>query len=140
MKQLLFSFFISSFFMPAVMSMDVQYKVISKDPARASAIVAYTAQEYTAQENEVGKIYYAIDAGKITWIWVDEYMCNKGIGSQLFRRAIEDMQSVPRVTWYSLDTAVEFYLKLGAQIDKYSSFGGAYMSIDPKRVVAQKNE
>ncbi|MGB8467399.1 MAG: GNAT family N-acetyltransferase [Candidatus Babeliales bacterium] len=125
-KLLLFSFFIASF---ATYAMNYSFDSEQRyGPAMRILVV------YTEDGQKIGQIVYSKVEGEIADITIVDGMRKKGIGTELFRRAVEDMKEHSEVSWYATSNAVGFYTKLGAQIDKHSPFGGAHMSIDPKKL------
>lgn len=65
----------------------------------------------------VGDISYNVPLCSIKYVWVVEKMRNKGIGSNLFRQAVNDMSDCEHIKWTVNPTTVDFCLKQGAKID-----------------------
>ena len=64
----------------------------------------------------IGNISYSVPHCSIDYVWVIEKMRNKGIGSHLFKQAINDMSNCERIQQTVNPTTVNFCLKQGAQI------------------------
>lgn len=87
---------------------------------------------YDGKGKEVGYIRYG--HCYISGLFVDSSERKKGIGSELFHRAIWEMRDCDKVSWQSYEPAIGFYLKQGAQIEESSCVADPYrMSITPPR-------
>jgi GNAT superfamily N-acetyltransferase len=88
-------------------------------------IVEIRAFDEQNNKEEVGYIRYAMNAMgervyncEIERLNIIQNYQKKGIGSSLFKQAVQDMheRGAAEVSWYSTMTAIPFYQKQGAQL------------------------
>lgn len=66
---------------------------------------------------DVGRISYSTPDCLICSLYVDKEFRKKGIGSQLFKRAINEMKRCENIGWSAQLNSIDFYFKQGAQIN-----------------------
>jgi hypothetical protein len=71
-------------------------------------------------DKRVGEIKYSVPRCWIESLEIAKESQKKGIGSQLFTRAINEMSSCEDIRWTSYLSSIDFYRKQGAQIDTQS--------------------
>jgi GNAT superfamily N-acetyltransferase len=73
--------------------------------------------EALSKGQKIGEISYWSPACYIHTLSVDDKLQRKGIGSQLFKLAINDMDDCENVKWHARLPSIDFYFKQGAHID-----------------------
>lgn len=111
-------YFLTALCTVPTLAMDVVYKVddflTTRDNIRIQACTV-KQKNNTTQYREVGSILFSGDF--IKYLWVQDAFQKKGIGSELFAQALDQIKAsgAPKAEWFA-DEAVPFYLRLGAKV------------------------
>ena len=110
------------------------YRSVSDEKARE--VLGTTPKQICSEDSEVAYLgktilgFYAIarykdkpNVGELTKLFVAPEHFNKGVGTLLFRRAVQharDTMHLKRLEWESDPFATEFYKKMGAKFVRFN--------------------
>jgi GNAT superfamily N-acetyltransferase len=79
-----------------------------------------------AAGKRIGDISYSPTKCWINRLEVDPEQRKKGVGSKLFKSAVDQMKDCEEIRWWATPSSVPFYRKQGAQRDRYE---GSYLEM-----------
>jgi|GEM_PF-6120442 len=76
-----------------------------------------------AADKTIGEITYSPSKCWINHLGVDLEQRKRGLGSKLFKSAVNEMKDCEKIRWWATPNSVPFYRKQGAQKDYYQETG-----------------